>query len=158
MKEGVLKKKKTKGQSLGAFQYLGAPCLQFVMRVHFSVLKWQDKPVKGQPPGIQHCWSWRAVVMRHCQKAADFCTREARWDYSHFHANGKQPLSFFFFRSLPSVSMKWGFSRKPQYGQNMLSLWCAWKANRVWVLSSGACCTPALAVLMKRFGLRKTYK
>lgn len=24
------------------FQYLGASCLHFVMRVHFSVLKWQD--------------------------------------------------------------------------------------------------------------------
>lgn len=31
--------KYSKGQSLGAFQYLRASCLQFVMRVHFSVLK-----------------------------------------------------------------------------------------------------------------------
>lgn len=67
-KVSVKKKKKTTGQSLGAFQYLGASCLQFVMRVHFSVIKWQDEPVKGRPAAIQRCWSWRGVEMRHCQK------------------------------------------------------------------------------------------
>lgn len=34
MKEGVFRKKKGE-----VFQYLGASCPQFVMRVHFSVLK-----------------------------------------------------------------------------------------------------------------------
>lgn len=44
--------------------------------------------------------------MRHCQKAVDFCTCEARWDYSDFHAKGKQPLSpcfFLFFFKIASV-------------------------------------------------------
>lgn len=38
---------KTKGQSLACYQYLEASCLHFVMRVHFSVLEWQDFQSEG---------------------------------------------------------------------------------------------------------------
>lgn len=38
---------KTKGQSLARYQYLEASCLHFVMRVHFSVLEWQDFQSEG---------------------------------------------------------------------------------------------------------------
>lgn len=65
-------------------------------------------------------------MMRRCQKAADFCTCEARRDYSDFHAKGKQPpfslsaFFFFFFKASVCVHEIRFFPQKAQYGQNML--------------------------------------
>lgn len=60
--------RKTKGQSLACYQYLEAPCLHFVMRVHFSVLEWQDFQSEGsrkaQCDGVLRKILWFDIAVR----------------------------------------------------------------------------------------------